>query len=70
MAIGLVLLAGIMSFPLTLFAWLNGTVSSAAEALLFYSSVGWVIMLAGLLTAPVGWLHKPAPKQKPHHRAE
>lgn len=49
-AIGLVLLAGVIALPVAMFAWLLGFVSLGA-AFLIYILTGWAVVAAGILSA-------------------
>lgn len=55
MAIGLVLLAGIIALPVAMFAWLFGFVSLGA-AFFVYILTGWAVVAAGILSALFGQL--------------
>lgn len=49
-AIGLVLLAGVIALPVAVFAWVFGFVSLGA-AFLIYVLTGWAVVAAGILSA-------------------
>lgn len=55
MAIGLVLLAGVIALPVAVFAWLFGFVS-LGSAILIYVLTGWAVVAAGFLSALFGHL--------------
>lgn len=54
-AIGLVLLAGVIALPIAICAWLLGIVSFG-NAFLIYILTGWAVIAAGFLSALVGYL--------------
>jgi hypothetical protein len=49
-AIGLVLLAGVIALPVAAFSWLSGYVSFG-NALLIYVLTGWAVVAAGFLSS-------------------
>ena len=55
MAIGLVLLAGVIALPVAVCAWLLGFVSFG-NAVLIYMLTGWAVVAAGFLSALFGYL--------------
>jgi hypothetical protein len=58
-AIGMVLLAGVIALPISFGAWLFGFVSAGA-AVLLYVLIGWAVCAAGFLSAVIGHLAKPS----------
>jgi uncharacterized membrane protein len=52
-AIGLVILAGVLALPIAIGAWLIGAVSFV-EALAMYVLIGWAVMAAGFFSALFG----------------
>jgi len=54
-AIGLVLLAGVIALPVAVCAWLLGFVSFG-NAVLIYMLTGWAVVAAGFLSALFGYL--------------
>jgi fatty acid desaturase len=54
-AIGLVLLAGVIALPVAVCAWLLGFVSFG-NAFLIYILTGWAVVAAGFLSALLGYL--------------
>ncbi len=53
LAIGLVLLAGVIALPVAVFAWAFGFVSFGS-ALMIYVLTGWAVMVAGFLSTLFG----------------
>jgi membrane glycosyltransferase len=55
LAIGLVILAGVIALPIAAFAWVLGLVT-LGNALLIYVLTGWAVVAAGFLSALFGHL--------------
>ena len=63
-AIGLVLLAGVIALPVAFFAWVLGFVS-LGSAFLIYVLTGWAVVAAGILSALVAHVFSGATVEAP-----